>query len=100
MRKGGSTLLEGSMPEKQGDSCRIALEGRGNAILAYVDGELAGSYIDTDKPYLMGRVFLGSAWAETYFDNLRWRKSLVTSRMRPHFMTITTTRYSTAMTGG
>ena len=74
MRKGGSTLLEGSMPEKQGDSCRIALEGRGNAILAYVDGELAGSYIDTDKPYLMGRVFLGSAWAETYFDNLKVEK--------------------------
>lgn len=71
LRKGGSVLLSGSLPERKGEYYNIALEGKDNIITAYVDGEVVGSYADTNKPYLMGRVFLGSPWQKTYFDNLK-----------------------------
>lgn len=74
LRKGGSVLQSGQMPERKGDTYNIALEGRDNMIIAYVDGQEIASYIDVDKPYLMGRVFFGSSWVKTYFDNLKVEK--------------------------
>lgn len=71
LRKCGSVLLSGDLPERNGEYYNLALEGKGNIITAYVDGEIIGTYVDNDKPYLMGRVFLGSPWVQTYFDNLK-----------------------------
>lgn len=71
LRKCGTVLLSGSMPERKGDYYNLTLEGKDNIITAYVDGEVVASYVDNNKPYLMGRVFLGSPWKQTYFDNLK-----------------------------
>lgn len=71
LRKKGTVLKEGLLPERDGDYYNLALEGRENMITAYVDGQMIASYTDNDKPYLTGRVFLGSAWKQTYFDHLK-----------------------------
>ena len=55
LRKKGTVLKEGLLPERDGDYYNLALEGRENMITAYVDGQMIASYTDNDKPYLTGR---------------------------------------------
>ena len=51
------------------DSYHLTMEGRGSAILAYINDELVVQYVDS-QPMLAGRIKLASGWTETHFDNL------------------------------
>ena len=75
MYRKSEVVLSGTVDE--GDSFRsgpdqwnrIALEGDGNTIRAYINDTLIGTYED-GTPITAGRIALGSAYTFTQFDNL------------------------------
>lgn len=71
LRKGASVLKSGSLQNAAGKALHLTLEGRENMISAYADGQLLATIVDEESPYLSGRVFLGSDWKKTWFDNLK-----------------------------
>lgn len=48
----------------------IAIEGKENVIVAYVDGVEVATYTDTTSPNLCGRISILSGYYNTYYDNL------------------------------
>ena len=67
LKRYSTVVAQGNVPAS--DSYSLKMEGRGAAILAYIDGELVAQYVD-EAPMLAGRVKLASGWTETCFDNL------------------------------
>ena len=67
LKRYSTVVAQGSVPASSHYS--LAMEGRGAAILAYINGELVAQYVDA-APMLAGRVKLASGWTETCFDNL------------------------------
>ncbi len=69
LKKRATTLESGRVPKQQNRTYHLSLEGKGNRITAWINGEEVCSYVD-DTPEYFGRVRLGCGWAETAFDNL------------------------------
>lgn len=62
-------LASGNAADTDTGVHRLALTGKGNMIIAEIDGKVVEEYEDSDAE-LFGRVRLFSGWNEAYYDNL------------------------------
>jgi len=73
LKKHSTVVASGTAAKNDAGTYKLALEGKGAVITAWVDGVLVNSYTDLNPEYF-GRVRLGSSWNETTFDNLSVEK--------------------------
>lgn len=67
----GNTVAEGTVDNFDNTIWHnIAIEGKENVIIAYVDGVEIVTYTDTTSPNLCGRLSIISGYYNTYYDNL------------------------------
>lgn len=69
LKKRSTVVASGAADINEAGTYNLALEGKGAAITAWVDGKEVYSYADSNPEYF-GRVRFGCDWKETSFDNL------------------------------